>query len=232
MRPFSIRWLASPPRRLATMGSLPDPRGEVTAHEPEAGERAGEPEGELRPAGAFQPIERGPEVVVLGVEPLEPLAPACRQVRLRRLRQREEVLGMRPPKLLRLVRVFESLERVLADRLQHPVTLVRAPEQALLDERLEDVEIGIEHFFGRLERERQVVEAPAELGDRLVRLETRTPGEQLDRLQLGERWDGVLDLAPDAKKLAARDQELQIRTGLEQRGELGAGVDHLLEVVE
>ena len=69
---------------------------------------------------------------------------------------------------------------------------------------------------GELERERQVVEAPAELGDRLVRLEARALAEELDSLRLGERRHRVLDLAADPQQLPARDQELQVGAGLEQ----------------
>ena len=46
----------------------------------------------------------------------------------------------------------EPLRRVLPDRLQHPVALVGEAEQALLDERLQRVEIGLADFFGRLQR--------------------------------------------------------------------------------
>ena len=36
----------------------------------------------------------------------------------------------------------------------------------------------------------------------------------------------------DAQQLPARDEQAQVRAGAEQRGELGRGLDHLLEVVE
>ena len=103
-----------------------------------------------------------------------------------------------------------------------------------LREALEDLRRGEDARArgGELERERQVVEAAAELGDRLVRLEPRALAEELDRLGLGQRRDRVLDLAADAQQLAARDEQLQVRAALEQLAELGRRLDHLLEVVE
>ncbi len=45
----------------------------------------------------------------------------------------------------------EPLARVLADRLEHPVALVRETEQALLDERLQRVEVGVRDILGGFE---------------------------------------------------------------------------------
>jgi hypothetical protein len=42
----------------------------------------------------------------------------------------------------------ELLGGKLADRLEHPVALARETEQALLDERLQRVEVGVSDFFG------------------------------------------------------------------------------------
>src|SRR4051794_1550594 len=85
---------------------------------------------------------------------------------------------------------------------------------------------------GELEREGQVVEASAELGDRLVRLEPRALTEELDRFRARERRHGVVDLPTDPQHLPAGDQEAQVRARLEQLRELGCRLDHLLEVVE
>jgi hypothetical protein len=49
------------------------------------------------------------------------------QLGLRDLRELEEELGVLAPQLVRLPGVLESLERELADRLQHPEALVRVP---------------------------------------------------------------------------------------------------------
>jgi hypothetical protein len=69
---------------------------------------------------------------------------------------------------------------------------------------------------GQLERERQLVEPAAELGDRLVRLEARALAEELDRLRLGERRHRVVDLAADPQQFPARDEEPQVGASLEQ----------------
>lgn len=46
----------------------------------------------------------------------------------------------------------ELLPRVLPDRLQHPVALVREAEEALLDEGLQGVEVGVCDLFRCLKR--------------------------------------------------------------------------------
>ena len=46
----------------------------------------------------------------------------------------------------------DPLPRVLADRLEHPVALVREAKQALLDERLQGVDVGITYLLCGLER--------------------------------------------------------------------------------
>ena len=151
--------------------------------------------------------------------------------------------------------IGQLLECVLADRLQHPEALVRVTDEALLDERLERVEVGVAGRFGGLEGatavedgqpgeqlfpvlveqlvrpcdrraeglmaglgvsasseeveppaepvedlrrgkhgasrsceldgERELVEAPAELGDRFVGLRSRALAEEADGVRLG-----------------------------------------------
>ena len=49
-----------------------------------------------------------------------------------------------------LLPVMESLGGELADRLEHPEALAPVSQQALVDERLEDVEIGAADVFGRI----------------------------------------------------------------------------------
>ena len=56
--------------------------------------------------------------------------------------------------------------------------------------------------------------------DLLARLESRPGREQRDRLALGQRRHGNLDLALHPEKLAARDEEREAGTGREQRREL------------
>ena len=74
------------------------------------------------------------------------------QLGLRELRQLEEVRAAPTSQLLGSAGLLESLERELADRLQHPETLLRVADEALFDERLQRVEVGVGHFLSRLER--------------------------------------------------------------------------------
>jgi hypothetical protein len=71
------------------------------------------------------------------------------------------------------------LTGVLADRLKHPVALGREAEEALLDERLESVEVGSADVLGRVQRA-----APYEDGKRsqyallFLREEFVAPGDR------------------------------------------------------
>src|SRR6266511_2983470 len=85
---------------------------------------------------------------------------------------------------------------------------------------------------GELHSERQVIQAPAELGDRLVRSEARAGAEELRGLRLREGRHRVLDLSLDPEQFPAGDEHAQAGTALEQRGEAGGRIHHLLEVVE
>ena len=69
-----------------------------------------------------------------------------------RLGDREDMLRLASPDRVRLAGRLEPLGRELADRLEHPEALVRPPHEALLDERLEHVEVGVADRLGRLER--------------------------------------------------------------------------------
>ena len=68
------------------------------------------------------------------------------------LREREEELGVPQAHVVRLSRTLELLDGELADRLQHREALVRVPQEALIDERLERVHVGPGNLLGRLQR--------------------------------------------------------------------------------
>src|SRR5256884_9784650 len=122
-----------------------------------------------------------------------------------------------------------------AERLLAPVGIPSSLEQVeALRETLEDLgwRQNARSSRRQLHRERQVVETAAELGDRLVALESRAAAEEVDRVSLGERKDRVFDFSPDAQELTAGDDQSEIRTGFDQRGELWCCLDHLLEVVQ
>ena len=70
---------------------------------------------------------------------------------LRLLRERQEVLSVAATQRSAFDRVLEPLERILADRLQHPEAFLGVTEQALVDERLERVETGLRDVLSGLE---------------------------------------------------------------------------------
>src|SRR5205823_2369048 len=123
------------------------PLGKVAVEIPETVERTRQLHGELRLTAGLEPVERSAQVVVLRLQPAEPWFGITFQVRVRVLGKRKIVRGIKPRQLLRLARLLEPLERELADRLEHPEALLRVADEALLDQRLEDVEIGLQHVF-------------------------------------------------------------------------------------
>ena len=128
---------------------------EVAVHLPEAPERSREPLLELALADRVEAVEGGPQVVVLCLEPVEPRfqigAGQSLDLVTGLLGERQEVRRVSSVELAVLARVFEPLGGVFADRLQHPVALAAVAEQALVDERLEGVEVGVADLLGRLE---------------------------------------------------------------------------------
>jgi len=97
-------------------------------------------------------VERCAEIVVLLLQPLDPLAGVQACIGLRLLGEGEKALGVAPPQVRDLTRVLQPLGSVLADRLQHPEPIFGMAEEALVDERLQDVEVGVCHLLGVLNR--------------------------------------------------------------------------------
>ena len=138
-------------------------------------------------------------------------------------------------------------EQVVAPRdrrAQRPLPLGRRPRAAGEQGQplLEPFEQGRrrEHLHARgsqLDRERQAVEAPADLGDLAVRGEVGATAsgplhEQLHRFPLAQRVDRDLPLAVDVQRLAARHEHGQTRTRADRLGDAGGRVEQMLEVVE
>ena len=94
------------------------------------------------------------------------------------------------------------------------------------------------HARGReLERERELVEPPADLEHMLVRLEVgshlpRTAEEEADALLLHERRNRVLALGREPQQLAARDDHPQVGARGGQPAKFWGRAEHLLEVVQ
>ncbi len=97
-----------------------------------------------------RPIDRRAKVLLFGDRDVMPLS----SVNLDRLvghpeglRELEKEPGVPPPKQSFVARLAEPLRCKLSDRLEHPVALVRETEEALLDERLHGVEVGVRHLL-------------------------------------------------------------------------------------
>ena len=89
---------------------------------------------------------------MLVIEPFDPSRQGrSSQLRLGGLHERKEMIGVAASELIGLGPLYEAIERVLADRLQHPEAVASVAKEALVDERLEDVEVGVAHVFGRLQ---------------------------------------------------------------------------------
>jgi hypothetical protein len=125
---------------------------EMTTDLPEVPERARHLQDGLRLAGSLQSVEGGPQVVVLTLESVVPWRVLLPLHGLRLFREHGEMPRVTPANLVRLARSLQPLEGVLADRLEHPEPVLRMAHEALVDERLERVEIGVDDLLRGLER--------------------------------------------------------------------------------
>ena len=123
----------------------------MAAHEPKQPQSPGEPEPEFGlPEFGLPAFARegkgGPEVVVLGFEPVHPrYLLRSHKLRLRFLGEEEEVLGVRLLDLPSFAALFELLPRVLVDGFEHHEAgfvfgALFLPEEALLQQRGDAVE--------------------------------------------------------------------------------------------
>src|SRR5207253_3240135 len=118
---------------------------DVTAHLPEAPQTRGQLHGVFRITGGERPVQRGPKIVRLHLEAVEPFfALAAEHMWLRLLRQRDECLHMPVLDGRPFVTLLQLLRRELSDRLQHQeawLTEVRKPsEKALVSQLVERVD--------------------------------------------------------------------------------------------
>ena len=61
------------------------------------------------------------------------------------------VAGVTAGERIGLAGLVQPFERILADRLEHPVALGREADQALLDQRLQRVDVGAADLLGRVQ---------------------------------------------------------------------------------
>src|SRR5436190_5374921 len=221
---------------------------------------------------------------------------------LRLLGERNKPLGMAALQVVGLAPLVETLEPVVADRLEHPEALARMPDEALLDERFEHVEISSGHLLGCFERaapgedgetreelllvlveqfvapldrgperllarvgvtraaeeveapgeavedlrrrkdvrtrrgkldgKRQVVERSTEFLDGHIAGKRRPLREEAYGVLVGERQHALFGLLPQPQKLAARDEDLEVRAAGDKIRQRRPRGDDLLEGVE
>jgi hypothetical protein len=99
------------------------------------------------------------------------------------------MLGVPPPQLPTLAGALELLGRELANRLQHPQPAgLPAPYEAVLDERLQRLEIRLADLLGRRQRERPREDGePAEDRPLLVAEQVATPFDRRPKRALALR---------------------------------------------
>ena len=113
---------------------------------PEAPERRADPQPRLRLATLLRPAQRSPDVVELGIEPLEPAQLlGSEKGRLGRFGKLAVEVGVATADFLAVAALGQPLERVLADRLEHSEAGLAAamrlrPEQVVVQERLDPVD--------------------------------------------------------------------------------------------
>ena len=132
----------------------------------------------------------------------------------------------------------ELLRGVLADRLEQPVPLARQAEQALLEQRLERVQVGVADGLGSLEdaavgEDGEPAEEPSlVVGEEVVRPGDRRPQRLLPRVRVAEASQQVEALAEPLEDLRRRerprtrggelDRERQVVEAPAELGDLGA----------
>ncbi len=129
---------------------------EIAAHEPEARDRARELEAALAVAKhRGRARQRRAQVVVLGLEPIEPrLLGAARQLWLRLVRKRKEVREVALVAGRAVGQRVQPLRRVLLNRLEQPVArravALVDDDEALVDERRDELDhvARIDRFAG------------------------------------------------------------------------------------
>jgi hypothetical protein len=121
---------------------------------PEVLQRHDELQPELPFVGLERPSQRGAEVVQFGDDEIVTLGPQRLSREVRRPGNVEIVLGVAAPERTVLCLGSQPFRGELSDRLQHPVApltlLFPMAKQALVEERLERVDVDLAHRLGGL----------------------------------------------------------------------------------
>jgi len=163
----------------------------------------------------LRPPESSTEVALLGDGYVEALLARDVEGEVRGDGEREEVLRVPPLRRFEVTGRSQALACVLADRLEHPVAVPGVPNEALVDERLERVELclcdllgcfecaaaqedgesreellllGCQQLVGPLDR-RPEGALPLGKVSGAAREKRQTPSESLEDLRRGERLD-------------------------------------------
>ena len=214
--------------------------GGVAAQQPEAPERRGEQQCG-RAVVPHELAQRAPEVVVLAVEAHQRARGAARrELRLELDRQPDVQQGVHLSRLVLLPALLEPLQRELAHRLEQrqprPLArLVRSPDEALVDERLQVVEHRARRhhppseLLGRRKSaascaDRHALEEPLLVGlEEVVAPRQRVAHGALSRRQIRR---------PADEEVERRAQPLEQRLRREQPHSGGGELDRQREAVE
>ena len=209
---------------------------------PEAPQRPGHRQGELDLTRIGRPVQRGPKVVVLHLQSVEPLGlVGSQQFRLRPSRKVGEELAVAARDRYRVGTLRQALARVLADRLEHSeprlaAGRVLASNQALVDERRDpvgnvqaDVEAGIADGLRGLEGPAPAEhrQSPEENPFGLVE-QVEAP---VDRPAQGLLARGQIAGTPDEERQALLEAD-EDRVGREQLHPRGRQLDGKRQAVE
>ena len=124
--------------------------GPVALDPPERGASAGDAKDQRIAAEG----ERGPDLVVLLGEPRQPgFLVGAVELRFGAFNEIGDPAGMARADLRALAGRVELLDGMFPDGLEHPIPVARGLDEALLDERLERIELGLRDHLGRFEAE-------------------------------------------------------------------------------
>ena len=163
---------------------------------------------------ALEIVEGCPEVVLLFPEPGQQLSTAGAQDERRwsLLEQREVVVGVTAGERIGLAGLVQPFARILADRLEHPVALGREAEQALLDQRLQRVDVGAADLLGGVqgaaagEDREGADDALLFLGEQVVAPVDRRPQRLLPRVGVAATLEQVEALREALEDLSRRER--------------------------
>ncbi len=141
------------------------------------------------------------------------------------------------PQVLAATGSLESLVRELADRLQHPEAAVCEPDEALLDQRLQRVQVGAADGLGRFQgaaagKDREAgEEPPLLLGEEVVAPGDRRPQGLLARFGIAAALEQIEPLRETLQDLGRGEQSRPGRSQLDRKRQVVQPAAQLGDVV-